>query len=583
MPECAPLRPGSSIARLPRAAGGLLGGLVLLAVGPADAEFFSLLPEIGEIDDPWDAWDTGVVPPAVAIPEPAFDPPPAAELLPPRARPAPRFRFREIQFEGNREVSADTLRGLVGWILERPVDAEDLDHARDEITRHYLAGGHINSGAIAAGPDEEDEGILLIRVIEGRLSRLDLRQRSDLRRNYLQRRLGVGRDEILHFPTLQRRLQSLQLNPNVERVTAGLRPGSEPGTGIIELSLDPSRRWFYGLDFHNQLPPSVGAEQLDAWFSTPNLSGLADLFELRYGVFAGGALEADLAPGDQVRLHYGIPVFDGDTVLSARFDRQGYAVIEEPFAELAINGETSLHELRITRALIHSAGREVKLHAALGRTSSWTELLGSRFTISPGYLDGELDLTVAALGADWVNRRADEVWRAETSLRFGLDWFGVTASGLSEFVAWNGSLQYLRRMNEAGHVLSLRGAWQLADGPLPATEQSTLGGIGTVRGYRQNSLVRDESVNASVEWRIPAPDWHGWATEWVAFADYGIGRDAGGGSSDSRASLGVGVVFRRADWLRGEVFWGYALDRDAASGNDLQDDGLHFRVSLGRF
>ncbi len=112
-----------------------------------------------------------------------------------------------------------------------------------------------------------------------------------------------------------------------------------------------------------------------------------------------------------------------------------------------------------------------------------------------------------------------------------------------------------------------------------------------MRGYRENLLVRDSAVLASVEWRIPVmnlkipdvskapPDG---MVQLALFFDYGIGWDKNDFNLpfDDISSIGLGVLWRPSRWLYGNLYWGYAL-RDLPTGPDpdLQDYGIHFSLT----
>jgi hemolysin activation/secretion protein len=83
-----------------------------------------------------------------------------------------------------------------------------------------------------------------------------------------------------------------------------------------------------------------------------------------------------------------------------------------------------------------------------------------------------------------------------------LDGIGV-ADGT--FASWLGQLQWVGRLPERFRSTEMlfRADLQLARDPLLPLEQFAVGGSRTVRGYRQNQLLRDNGFATSIELRIP--------------------------------------------------------------------------------
>ena len=126
----------------------------------------------------------------------------------------------------------------------------------------------------------------------------------------------------------------------------------------------------------------------------------------------------------------------------------------------------------------------------------------------------------------------------------------------------------------------------LADDPLVGIEKFAVGGMRTVRGYREQQLVRDNGVVVSTELRVPL--WRDHrdrpVVQLAPFVDYGRSWNERE-SSDAKTLWSVGVGLRVAPWpwLRGALDSGHAFDHVTDVGHDLQDDGIHFERTLVRF
>jgi hemolysin activation/secretion protein len=113
-----------------------------------------------------------------------------------------------------------------------------------------------------------------------------------------------------------------------------------------------------------------------------------------------------------------------------------------------------------------------------------------------------------------------------------------------------------------------------------------VGGVNTVRGYRENQLVRDRAVVASLELRFPV--WFNKAgaslLELAPFVDIGGAWNVHETRTpETLASTGLGLVLTPNKHFDAQLFWGYRLREIDLPDNNPQDLGLHFRIRIAAF
>src|SRR5207248_2408577 len=107
-------------------------------------------------------------------------------------------------------------------------------------------------------------------------------------------------------------------------------------------------------------------------------------------------------------------------------------------------------------------------------------------------VDGETAVSVIRFGQEWVFRTQREVIAVRSNFHFGVQALDATENGTARdgrFFAWLGQAQYVRRLDQRGTQVMLRGDAQWTSDQLLSLEQLAIGGINTVRGYRENLLV----------------------------------------------------------------------------------------------
>jgi hemolysin activation/secretion protein len=501
----------------------------------------------------------------------------------------PSAYVRDFRFEGNTVFTDGELWMVVGDFVRRDLTMGDLEQARQALTLHYIAHGYINSGVILQDQTLTN-GVVTFTVIEGRLAQVQVDGTRRLRSRYVQSRIQSRTRSPLSLPAMQEALQLLRRSPAIERVNAELKPGPIPGASLLQVAVTEANPWQAGLVFRNDRPPSVGAETLELIGSHANVAGFSDELALRYAILRRGD-DGFRFPGlDDLGVSYTIPVSARDTTVQLFYERSDSSVIEEPFDDLDVSSETLNLGGTIRHPFLRTVEREVALGLTLERRASRTFLLGEPFSLSPGAEDGETAATVLRVFQEWVERDQERVLALRSTFSWGLDWWHPTKQGFDPdalFASWLGQAQYIRRLGRTQHQLVLNSTLQWANEPLLALEQFSLGGVYTVRGYRENQLVRDMGWLASAELRLAA-----WVSgrgdpllQIVPFFDYGRGwnaRDPTPRPSDL-ASTGIGLIFTPHRKVTAKMYWGYAFRQFDAPEEDLQDLGLHFHFTALAF
>jgi hemolysin activation/secretion protein len=530
------------------------------------------------------------LPPIEEPKRPEFELPPLPERPEEKGRLSgqPQLVVREFRVTGSTVFSDEELRAVTAPYTNRPITAEDLHELRNKLTLLYVNKGYVNSGAVL--PDQTvADGIVEYRIVEGRLDQIEVEGNRWFRTGYLRDRLELGAKKPLNVRDLEHELQILQQDERIRRVNAQLGPGTRPGDGVLRVRFEeepPYRAWF---DFSNYEPPSVGAYRSQLRLAHQNLTGNGDTLDLRAALTDGF---------EEYEVAYEIPLNRWDTALTARFLYDGSDVIDPPFDDddPDIRSESTTTSLGVNQPVYRSLNSQVELSASLDYRTSETFLLGRRFSFPPlpARDDGKTQITALRLAQSWIFRDLKQVVAMRSQFSIGLDIFGATMHGSygcceeipdGEYFAWLGQFQWVRRFDPWGVQLVLRTDLQLAEDPLLSLEQFSIGGHSTVRGYRENELVRDNGVVSSVELRIPLwADRPGRPTLQLApFFDWGNSwnTDRPELGPETLMSAGVGLRFAFTRHLEAQIYWGEELRKVPDPPNrDLQDAGVQFQLVL---
>jgi hemolysin activation/secretion protein len=507
--------------------------------------------------------------PPLQLPDIRLPPPPAG--LP----AVSAVYVKQIKLTGNTVFSDQELSALTGAYQGRRITANELQRLRYELTLYYVNNGYINSGAIIPDQTVED-GVVTIRIIEGRLNEIDVSGNRRLRDSYIRDRAGLGAGPPLNIKRLGSALQILQQNPRIEQINGRLEPGAEKGDSILRVDVREARAYELWLDANNYQPPSVGGYQGSVRGIHRNLTGFGDTLLLVYSG-ADGLTEWDV--------DYTLPISARDTELRLGYTYIDSKVVEDPFDVLDIENTEQTFSLGLSHPLVKTVNRTFSLALLLDKRESKSHLLGEPFDFTPAAENGETDITVLRLSQEWSLRQRSQVLAARSLISKGVDWLDATVNERprdGRFSAWLGQLQWVRRIGARGNRLLVRADAQWTPHALPSMEQFTVGGRYSVRGYRENRLVTDKGLVGSVELRIPL--WRGGngvEINLAPFVDYGW---AGNNNSaqtnpDHIGSVGAGLRGALTKRLLYEVYYGYAFQDFDDANEDIQDDGLSFNLS----
>jgi hemolysin activation/secretion protein len=500
-------------------------------------------------------------------------------------REAPRVPVARIRFEGNTVLPEADLVGVAASYEGRTLQAEDLEALRVEVTRRYVAAGYLNSGAVI--PDQTVvDGVLVVRIVEGGLAAVEVSGEHVFQPGYLEDRLRVAAGSPLNVNRLQEAMQVMLQEGAIERINAELAPGDVPGEAILRTRVREAPRLRVEFAVANNRPPNLGETAGEVRLSARNSWGLNETLAANYSLSEGN---------DEWGVSASVPVTANDTAVYARAGRTLGTVVEAPFDRIDLMSVYETAELGVSHPWIRALDRSLVTTLSLSRTRTTTYLMGEPFPINPGSDDGRMRVTALRPAAEWVQRDADRVLAGRFAVGLGLSAFGSTTHDDprlpdSRFVTGLGQVQWIARVDDGKGQVVMRTDFQLASSRLPSSEQFPMGGVASVRGYRENTLIRDRGITGSIEYRrlvgrVPVPglssDPLDGAVQVAAFVDAGVGKDVGG-TSDSLASLGFGVRWAAGGGLDAFVYKGFPQRNEPGGSNALQDNGIHFRIGYQR-
>lgn len=495
-----------------------------------------------------------------------------------------RVLVRDISVTGSTVFSQAELSEVTAPFKNRTLTTEDLERLRLALTLLYVNRGYITSGAII--PDQDVvAGAITVQIIEGSLARIDVEGNEWFRTGYLRDRVERGARKPLALAPLQERLQFLQQDSRIERVNAELRPGDRRGESILNLRVKEASPWKGWLEFNNFQTPVVGAERGLATIAHQNVTGNGDPFSFTYGRSNGVNPIIDTS--------YSLPLNRYDTTLSGSYRRNDFLLVGANFRALDLNSSSEIIGFTLRQPVYRTLTDEFAVAITGERLYNKVTSVFDNVGLPSLFIPGSSNTGVSAVSAlrflqEYVHRTSTSVIAARSRFSVGLDVLDATNNSGplpdGQFFSWLGQVQGVRRFDEWGGMQLLgQMSLQLANDRLFPLERIPVGGRFSVRGYRENTLIRDNGFLASVESRFPLMSYVTGEPllQFAQFVDLGRSWNAKGGTPDPQtlASVGLGVRWNilPKDRARFELYWGLPLNHVPHPPGNLQDHGIHLQ------
>jgi hemolysin activation/secretion protein len=414
----------------------------------------------------------------------------------------------EFLVEGNTVLSAVAIETAVTPFLGPKRSVADLDAARSALERAYQTAGYLT--VFVDLPEQKvDDGVVRLKVLEGRIARTSVTGSRYYSQGYIREKVpSFTEGTVPNFTVAQTEL-ALVNRTEQRRVQPVLKAGKEPGTVEVELKVADQLPISGTLELNNQHAPDTDPWRVQATLRYDNL------FQRDHGL----SLTATVAPRQPSQatalvLNYSVPLDNGNTLI-------GYAVSSN--SEVQTLGGTSVLGNGTTLGLRYAipftgrgdGGAYHSLTLGVDYKDLSEKVLFGGDTISKPlrYLPFQTAYSGNWSGKDTQTSVTATVIAASRSI------FKRTVSCPSEAgpvddqfackrKGADGSFASLRLGGRHSQVLGpvqvvVRFASQLTTTQLASSEQFSIGGADTVRGYLEGEASGDQGAAGSLELRTP--------------------------------------------------------------------------------
>ncbi|WP_449105258.1 ShlB/FhaC/HecB family hemolysin secretion/activation protein [Pseudomonas mohnii] len=493
---------------------------------------------------------------------------PAKPVQPAAPADARCFPIKDIELKGADSLSDREKNRLLKPYIGQCLGVAQLNELLKVITDHYIEKGLVTSRAYLPQQDLSG-GHLKVLVVEGRLEGLKGAQGSQLSDRELGMAFPGKSGDLVNLREIEQMVDQLNRLPS-NQAQMELSPGKNVGGSEVLVKNTPQKPWRAGLSRSNDGQRSTGEQQWGTTFDWDSPLGLADQLMLRGG---HDAMTDHQHTSSNAMLSYNVQW--GWWNFSYTYSQSEYR------SQIAANGynfkqtgDSENHQLRAERVIHRDAVSKTSLSTGLSylRTNNFIEdsklklssnrISEAQFGINHGRRIGSafvnLDLGMQE-GIGILDAQGNgHPGPGEPDARYRK--YTATASYLQPFKLWGESFSFSSLMTG-----------QHSEDVLFSPQRTSLGGLSSIRGYKDQSLSGDSGGywRNDLRWSRPV------TLEWLrpVFAEYGtsLGYDQGvisanryNGDQHGRMSSNSVELFARGQHVAASVTFAHSLERPDA-------------------
>lgn len=503
------------------------------------------------------------------------DPPPVIDPEPPQT-----FAVREYRIIGSRTLPRDLVDKAVYGHLGPGRTPEDVENARAALEKAYHAEG-FQTVAVSVPPQGTGSGVIVLQVTEATIGRLRVRGSRFFDIEKIKKMApALAEGTVPNFNDVQRDIIALNQTADLQ-VTPSLAPGKTPGTVDVELAVKDKFPLHGSVELNNRYSANTTPLRLDAALRYDNLWQL--------GHTLGAAFQIAPQNPDDALIYSGYyiartPAIDWVSLM-LQATRQNSEVSTLGGTDSLGNGEIYggrfLFNLPPKTGYYHSASLGIDY-----KDFAQDLVIGNQTVSSPlTYWPFSAGYNANSVGKHYETGISAGVTFAfrGTGTQEAIDFDNRRYNASANFFYFRGGIDHTQKLPWDFRLLgALQG--QATANPLVDTEQFSLGGLNTVRGYLESVVVGDNAAAGTLE--LQTPSLLGWlpdGNEWRFFAFVDAGYAALNDPLPEQTanwtlwSYGFGTSFRLLGHFDGEFLIGIPQTTQAPS--NAYQPLFTFRVS----
>ena len=476
------------------------------------------------------------------------------------------FELKKIVTDASAVLTDAELDAIIKPYEGKQVQLNDIYAIVDKINALYNDKGYVTCRAFLP-PQTITDGTVKLLLVEGRTGSTIVNNNKYTKTKYITNRMHLAKGEIANIKQLNKDLLLFNAT-NSTQLRIMMKAGTEPGTTDYEIIAYEPMRDTWTIFEDNAGSDTSGEYRTGLFFNTKSLSGHCDALSLGT-VISEGTKAANVM--------YSRSLGRSGTKMNLVYSTNAVEVVKGEYEDM-IKGHANSYAIGFTQPIVVNETTRTELSLDYNRQNSKTDFMpaGTRFNIvDDSVQDFSLGFAITNYGASHVFYQKHSYVRG-----YSESTPDMSAQNSQNFGFYKFNAMY-QKLYKAGQMWSLRAdaQWSGSEG-MVSSRQFYMGGMYSVRGYKENYLGGDSGFTFSAEYAVPVINKN---TSAFTFFDYG--HVYGNGQSDDQhnvlSSVGLGIRSTINQYCSASLILGIPLQREF-SAEKVSKTRLHFIVS-GQF
>ena len=476
------------------------------------------------------------------------------------------FELKKIVTDASAVLTDAELDAIIKPYEGKQVQLNDIYAIADKINALYNDKGYVTCRAFLP-PQTITDGTVKLLLVEGRTGSTIVNNNKYTKTKYITNRMHLAKGEIANIKQLNKDLLLFNAT-NSTQLRIMMKAGTEPGTTDYEITAYEPMRDTWTIFEDNAGSDTSGEYRTGLFFNTKSLSGHCDALSLGT-VISEGTKAANVM--------YSRSLGRSGTKMNLVYSTNAVEVVKGEYEDM-IKGHANSYAIGFTQPIVVNETTRTELSLDYNRQNSKTDFMpaGTRFNIvDDSVQDFSLGFAITNYGASHVFYQKHSYVRGYSESAPDM-----SAQNSQNFGFYKFNAMY-QKLYKAGQMWSLRAdaQWSGSEG-MVSSRQFYMGGMYSVRGYKENYLGGDGGFTFSAEYAVPVINKN---TSAFTFFDYG--HVYGNGQSDDQhnvlSSVGLGIRSTINQYCSASLILGIPLQREF-SAEKVSKTRLHFIVS-GQF
>jgi len=401
--------------------------------------------------------------------------------------------IKKIIVEDSKLLTQAQISAVTTNYENKALSIAGMQKIADLISDLYRAKGYPTSRAYVPAQTIKKDGILIIRVIEGKVGKIEIKGNKFFRSSIYKKKLNLKTGEQFNYSDFQNSLTLINEKPD-RFAKAVLMPGSEQGSTDIVLDVQDRLPLHAGYTYDNYGSRYVGRLRQSFFASHNNLFGFDDQFYFKYQRAHANLMESESG-------RYLLPITNKlDWGLSLSYTRTR---LGREFYELKSIGKAVTAGMFLNYNLISTVSTDLRLNLAFDYKRVRNTILGVDISRDDGRVvraGFDYDCT-DSLGRTLLTAEVDQGVPMWNGLRTK-DTRATRIGSGGKFTKGVFNLYRSQPMPFSSNLL-VKNSAQITRHTLTSTEAFQIGGPYSVRGYSPAEYAGDKGLYSAAEWSFP--------------------------------------------------------------------------------